>query len=150
MSLENLLRIGKLAEHTSNLDQIIKMLAAAQRGIEDAKNGSISAETRLDAAYRAIMQLTMVGLWANGYRPSKGIPGHHVVMIQSLPQSVGLANDQMLVLDTFRIKRNAADYTGEDIDEASVEACIDAANSLLRHIRKWLMENRPNLLEQSR
>ncbi len=67
MSLENLLRIGKLAEHTSSLDQITRMLAAAQRGIEDAKNGSISAETRLDAAYRAIMQLTMVGLWANGY-----------------------------------------------------------------------------------
>jgi len=30
----------------------------------------------------------------------------------------------MLVMDTFRVKRNTADYTGEEVDEASVEACI--------------------------
>ena len=121
-------------------------MAAATRSIDDARQDSISPETRLDAAYRAIMQLAMIGLWANGYRPSKGVPGHHVTMIQSLPQSVGLDNDQMLLLDTFRVKRNAADYTGEDIDEASVEACIDSANFLLRYVRDWLIKNKPELL----
>ena len=146
MSLESLLRIGQLAEHTTNSDQIRKMMAAATRSIDDARQDSISPETRLDAAYRAIMQLAMIGLWANGYRPSKGVPGHHVTMIQSLPQSVGLDNDQMLLLDTFRVKRNAADYTGEDIDEASVEACIDSANFLLRYVRDWLIKNKPELL----
>jgi hypothetical protein len=145
MSLENLLRIGKLAEHTTDADQVARMMASAVRSIDDARQDSISPETRLDAAYRAIMQMAMVGLWANGYRPSKGVPGHHVTMIQSLPKSVDLDGDQTLVLDTFRIKRNAADYTGEDIDEASVEACIEAASALSRHVQQWLDKNRPDL-----
>jgi hypothetical protein len=34
-------------------------------------------------------------------------------MIQSLVHSVGVDNDQMTLLDTFRVKRNAIDYTGE-------------------------------------
>jgi len=125
------------------------MIAAATRGIDDARQDSISPETRLDAAYRAIMQLAMIGLWANGYRPSKGVPGHHVTMIQSLPQSIGLDSDQMLLLDTFRVKRNAADYAGEDIDEASVEACIDSATVLLQWVQDWLTKNKPELLREN-
>ncbi len=146
MSLENLLRIGQLIEHTSNAEQVGRMLASARRSIDDARQESISPETRLDAAYRAIMQLAMVGLWANGYRPPKNRPGHHMTMIQSLPRSVDLDNDRMLVLDTFRVKRNAADYTGKEIDEASVEACIAAASSLLEHVKTWLAENKPELI----
>jgi len=122
------------------------MLASAQRSSDDARQESISPETRLDAAYRAIMQLAMVGLWANGYRPPKNRPGHHMTMIQSLPRSVDLDNDRMLVLDTFRVKRNAADYTGKEIDEASVEACIEAASFLLEHVNTWLVENKPELI----
>ena len=148
MSLGNLLRTGQLAEHTTNAGQVGKMLASSKRSIEDARQNSISLETRLDAAYRAIMQLAMVGLWANGYRPAKNKPGHHMTMIQSLPQSVAFGKDEMLVLDTFRVKRNAADYTGEDVDEASVEACIEAASQLLEHVKKWLSDNKPELISR--
>ena len=88
----------------------------------------------------------MVALWANGLRPSKSAPGHHRTMIQSLTHSVGLDNDRMLVLDTFRVKRNAIDYTGEDVDAASVESCTEAADHLLQHLNQWLAENRPDLL----
>ena len=55
MSLENLLRIGQLTEHTTNAEQIGRMLDSAQRSIDDARQESISPETRLDAAYRAIL-----------------------------------------------------------------------------------------------
>ena len=105
MSLQNLLKIGALAEHVTDADQVDRMLASAGRSIDDARQESISLETRLDAAYRAVMQVSMVALWANGLRPSKSAPGHHSTMIQSLTHSVGLDNDRMLVLDTFRVKR---------------------------------------------
>jgi hypothetical protein len=36
-----------------------------------------------------------------------------------------------VVLDTLRRKRNLVDYTGEDIDEESVLACIQQAEELL-------------------
>lgn len=57
MSLQNLLKIGQLAEHETDAKQVGKILASAEHGIADARQKSISPETRLDAAYRAIMQL---------------------------------------------------------------------------------------------
>lgn len=146
MSLENLLKIGRLAEHTTDAMQVGRMLDASVRCLADARQISISEETRLDAAYRAIMQLAMVALWANGYRPSKSAPGHHQTMIQSLIHTVELDNDHILLLDTFRVKRNAIDYTGEVVDETSVEACIEAADTLLQQLTNWLTINRPELL----
>jgi len=56
MTLRNLLNTGQLAEHETDAVQVRRMLVAAQRSIDDAKNETISPETRLDAAYRAIMQ----------------------------------------------------------------------------------------------
>jgi hypothetical protein len=100
----------------------------------------------LNIAYRAIMQASMIALWANGYRPAKNSPGHHVTMIQSLTHSIRLDNNRMVVLDTFRVKRNAIDYTGEDVDEASVEACTAGADDLIQCLQTWLSENRPDLL----
>jgi len=145
MSLQNLLKIGQLEEHETNAEQVRRMLDSAERSITDARQVSISPETRLDAAYRAITQISMVALWANGYRPAKSKPGHHQTMIQSLVHSIGLNQDQMLLLDTFRVKRNAIDYTGDDVDEASVEGCIEAADNLLCHVAQWLTNNKPEL-----
>ena len=91
------------------------------------------------------MQVSMVALWANGYR-LLSTSGHHMTMIQSLVTSVGLDTDQMRVLDSFRIKRNAISYSGEDMDESSVAACIVAAEQLMCHVQDWLGKNRPDLI----
>lgn len=149
MSLQNLSKIGQLEEHETNTEQVRRMLESAERSIADARQQSIGPETRLDAAYRAITQLCMVALWANGFRPARSKPGHHQTMIQSLIHSIGLDRDRTLLLDTFRVKRNAIDYTGDDVDEASVDGCIEAADHLLRHVRQWLAGNRPELINVS-
>jgi hypothetical protein len=146
MSLQNLLAIGQLNEHVTDARQVARMLDSATRSLADARQTAVSAETRLDAAYRATMQLCMVALWANGYRPSRGVPGHHQTMIQSLVHSVGLERERMLLLNTFRVKRNAIDYTGEDVDEASVTECIAAAEGLFAHVSEWLAAHRPELI----
>ena len=91
------------------------------------------------------MQLSMLALWASGYRPSRKALGHHHTMIHSLIHTIDLDRDQVLLLDTFRVKRNAIDYTGDDVDEGSVEACIEAADNLHECLSNWLVENRPNL-----
>ena len=147
MSLENLSKIGLLEAHATDAKQLGKLLEAAARSIADAKENSISNETRLDAGYKAISLLSAAALWANGYRTSTSKPGHHQTMIQSLVHSVGLDNDQMRLLDTFRVKRNAIDYTGEDVDGASVEQCVKAAEGLQQHIVDWLSANKPELVQ---
>lgn len=123
------------------------MLESSKRSIADAKQTSISPETRFEAACRAITQLSMVALWARGFRPAKSKPGHHQTMIQSLVHSVELDRDRILLLDTFRVKRNAIDYTGDDVDEASVEECIRSADDLLAIVAEWLAANNSELTE---
>lgn len=145
MSLKNLFKIGQLEEHETDAGQVRRMLESAERCIADARQASISAETRLDAAYRAITQLSMVALWANGFRPAKSKPGHHQTMIQSLVHTIDLDRDETLLLDTFRVKRNAIDYTGEGADEASVDECVAAAERLLMYVSDWLADNKPEL-----
>jgi hypothetical protein len=146
VSLENLLRIALLEEHVTNAAQLARLLDAAARSLEDARQNSITNETRLDAAYKSITQLCSAALWGNGYRTSKSKPGHHQTMIQSLVHSIEMDTDQVRLLDVFRVKRHAIDYSGEDVDDSSVQECIAAAENLQREVTDWLRTNRPELL----
>ena len=146
MSLGNLVRIGQLNAHVSNAEEVERMLAAARRNIADSKATTISDETRYDAAYKAIMQCAMLGLYANGYRPSTSTPGHHQTMIQSLELSMGVPSAVWRVLDALRRKRNLNDYSGDLIEPASLRECVQQAQALLDVTRSWLQANRPDLL----
>ena len=87
MTLENLLRIGQLKSHVTDAAEAQKLLNAAQRNLADAQVELVSAETRFDAAYKAIMQLSNAALQANGFRTLTSKPGHHMTMIQLLGQN---------------------------------------------------------------
>ena len=80
MTLQNLLETGQLKEYEATAEEIRLLLGAARRNLVDAQVSAISLETRFDAAYKAIMQLSMVSLMANGLRPGSGA-GHHMTMI---------------------------------------------------------------------
>jgi len=100
--------------------QVTRLIAAAQRNIADAALQGLSAENRFDAAYKAILQLAMVPLNANGYRTLTSKPGHHQTALRTLPLTVGLAQP-------------AAE-------------CLASAQDLLAHLRAWLAANKPELL----
>ncbi len=51
----------------------------------------VDREIDLDAAYKAIMRLSMVALQAKGHRTLTSTPGHHQTAIQTLTTSVGVA-----------------------------------------------------------
>ena len=149
MSLANLVNIGQLKAHAAGAAESLRLLAAAERNLKDSRAASISDETRFDAGYNAIMQCALVALTASGYRPVTNVPGHHQTMIQSLPLTLQIANDDWLVLDALRKKRNINDYTGDPIDPASVQECIAQASALLARTRQWLQQHHPQLLDQA-
>jgi hypothetical protein len=120
-------------------------MESARRNISDATVEAISVETRFDAAYKAIMQLALAALMANGFRPDTNRPGHHMTVLQALPLTIGMAGERVTVLDALRRKRNLSDYTGEDIDEGSMQQCLDEARQLLAEVSAWLRDNRPDL-----
>lgn len=145
MNLTNLLGIS-LDTVAADRAQVARLLAAAQRNIADAQLQGLSSENRFDAAYKAIMQMAMVALNANGYRTLTSKPGHHQTALQTLPLTVGLAQPKVIVLDALRKQRNLADYSGELVPDSAAAECLASAQELLAHLGAWLAANKPELL----
>ncbi|MEX0619633.1 MAG: DNA-binding protein [Pseudohongiellaceae bacterium] len=145
MSLDNLIGIS-LEKIKQDAAMIGRLLAAARRNIADARVTEISAENRFDAAYKAIMQLANAVLQANGFRTLTSKPGHHMTMIQTLSQTIGVDKQTVIVLDALRKQRNVADYSGDVVPISAVEECLSHAEALQRSVIDWLKENKPELL----
>jgi hypothetical protein len=146
VSLENLEKTGRLKKHPIDAREIEQLLAAARRNIIDARVASISAETRFDVAYKAIMQCSLAALMMHGYRPDTNQTGHHMTAIQSLPLTVEIDKKRVIVLDALRRQRNVADYSGDDIDESTAEHCIAEAQQLINDVASWRVSKRPGLI----
>jgi hypothetical protein len=145
MSLASLVGISleKVAPDTAVIG---RLLSAAKRNIADAHVREISAENSFDAAYKAIMQLANAALQANGFRTLTSKPGHHMTMIQTLSQTVGVDRQTVIVLDALRKQRNVADYSGDIVPASAVEECVSHAEALLDTVAGWLKVNKPELL----
>ncbi len=146
MTLENLLAIHRLQLFEATPEGVQKLLASAERNLADARLPGLGRDNSFDAAYKAIMQCAMIGLWAHGYRTSTSQPGHHQTALQALPKTLDVTPDTVIVLDALRKQRNLNDYEGDPITEAAVRECQARAESLLAHTRQWLRDNRPDLL----
>ena len=145
MSLQNLLGIS-LDSLTPGKAQIAKLLAAAQRNIADAQIAGLSSENQFDTAYKAVMQLAMLALNANGYRTLTSKPGHHQTAIQTLSLTIGLAPEKIRLLDAMRKLRNLSDYSGDLVPDAAVSECLASAKGLMAHVVDWLAKNKPELV----
>lgn len=143
MSLGNLQAIGRLQPQPPDPAGMAKLLQAARQNLADARVAQISTSNRFDAAYKCIMQCAMLGLWANGWRTSTSQPGHHQTAIQTLDQTLSLPKPDLIVLDALRRQRNVNDYEGDPVAEATLHACLQAADKLLGHTLRWLQTHHP-------
>ena len=144
MSLNNL--VGRSLETVApDAAAIGRLLAAAARNLADAQLAGLSAENRFDASYKAVMQCAMVALQANGYRTLTSRPGHHQTALQTLPLTIGLSNERMILLDALRKQRNLADYQGESVPEQTAAECFGQAQQLLADVKAWLAAHKPML-----
>ena len=147
MTLDNLLRIGKLKPHAADKVEIGRLLAAARRALKDAGLDQVSSDTRLDLAYRAIMQAALAAMLAHGYRPATSEPGHHQLIIQTLPKTAGIAAERIRVLDGFRSARNQSDYRGVPVSDAVARECLAEARMIVDEVRVWLAAQHPRLVK---
>lgn len=146
MTLQNLQRIGRVKPHSVSAQEIARLPAASERNIADAQVTRISAETRFDAGYKAVMQCALAAMMASGYRPSTSEAGHHATLIQCLPLTLSVPDDAWVVLDALRRKRNANDYTGDVVTADMVVECIAQAQALRAALIGHLQRNHPQLL----
>lgn len=118
---------------------IRKLIEAAQSSLKDAKLKSLSNEGRFDLAYKAIMQSANAALQAKGYRVLTSKPGHHQLMLQALPLTIGLDIDSLILLDHLRKQRNAIDYSGDLVSDALTAEVIAQAENLLTQVKARLI-----------
>ncbi len=149
MTLENLLAIHRLQAFDATPGGVQRLLVSAERNLADARLAGLSADNRFDAAYKTIMQCAMIGLWAKGFRTATSQPGHHQTALQTLPKTLGLAADTVIVLDALRKQRNLKDYEGDPVTDAAVAECLAQAEALIAHTRQWLAHHRPDLLTEN-
>lgn len=145
MSLENLLKIKQLQLHNPSNEALLRLLDAIKRNIDDSQVKAVSGETRFDAAYKAIMQCAMLGLWLSGYRTSTSQPGHHQTAIQTLSTTLGVDKSVVIILDALRKQRNVSDYEGDPVSDEAVFECVKQAKYLNSYLESWIRENRKDL-----
>ena len=142
MTLENLARIGKLKAHAADEREIARLLESADRALKDASVAALSTDSRLELAYRALMQAALAAMLASGYRPATSEPGHHQVVIHALPKTIGMAAERVQVLDAYRKARNQSDYRGISVSDAVARECAAEAIRLLAEVRAWIKSRR--------
>lgn len=138
MTLDNLLRIGKLKAHAADEREIARLLESAERALQDASVAALSSDGCLDLAWRAVMQAALAAVMANGYRPVTSEPGHHQLLLQVLPKAIGMVPERVLLLDAYRKARNQSDYRGVPVPDVVARECVEEARRLLAEVHAWI------------
>ena len=138
MSLEDMLLRNELRREPATSGEIQRLLDAITRRLEDASNDSIHPETRMEQAYHAILNCALVALRTSGLRPSIG-PGHHVVILDSLLETVGIDPSLGDYFQTLRDLRNKDIYTGGvHVAPQHADEAVEEAGKLAERLRAWL------------
>jgi hypothetical protein len=90
--------------------------------LQDARNTTLSLESRFDLAYNAAHALCLAALRRAGYRSS-----NRYIVFQVLPHTLGLGPEVWRVLDLCHNTRNLGEYEGLlDVDDRLVTDLISA------------------------
>lgn len=144
MTLENLIGRGLQPEPGSK-DEIRRFLVKIETKYADAKEASISLDSRFDIAYEALLQIGLAALRANDLRPdSRG--GHHMLALQTLNVSIDYPKEKIRLLDEFRRQRAVGLYDGSFVPtQAELDELLLTVGELKSFLENWLTKNRPDL-----
>jgi len=111
VSLEEMLLRSELKREKAVPGEIERMLRAVERRLQDAEHAGIHPETRLEQAYHVILGCALIALRSNELRLVNR-PGHHIVALDSLADTIGLSPARIDYFQTLRELRNKDLYTG--------------------------------------
>lgn len=131
LPLDNLTGPGKpLAREPADAAEFEGLKRSGLARLADARNASLSLESRFDLAYNAAHALSLAALRCLGYRAN-----HRYIVFQVLPHTLGLGPEVWRVLAKAHELRNLAEYEGHvDVDQRIVTdliaACAVVADTL--------------------
>lgn len=109
-NLENLARTKQLNAEPPRGQETSNLLSSAEALLRDARNPSLSADSRFALAYRAAHALALAALRASGYRPSSA--GHRRIVFQVLEFTAGASRKLSTALAAYHDRRNRLEYEG--------------------------------------
>lgn len=129
-NLENLVKAGRLKREPGDQKEFDGLVRSACARLTDARNRTLSIESRFDLAYNAAHALALSALRWHGYRSDK-----RYTVFQCVPHTLGLGPEVWRVLTLCHDRRNLAEYEGHlEIDEQLVADLLQAADRLLEKI----------------
>ena len=129
--LDNLVRIRQLKAEPGTNEEIAGLLRSGTVRLADAKNASLSPESRFDLAYNAAHALSLAALRRAGYRSE-----NRYLVFQCTQHTLDLAAEQWRILDNAHRKRNLAEYEGDiDIDDQLLDALIRVADHIATRLQ---------------
>ncbi|MBN8716483.1 MAG: hypothetical protein J0H95_05835 [Xanthomonadales bacterium] len=129
--LEHLAGPGKpLAPEPPDANEIAGLLRSGQARLADARNASLSLDSRFDLAYNAVHAFCLAALRRQGYRPR-----HRYIVFQALPHTLGLGPEVWRVLAKAHELRNLAEYEGHvDVEDRLVRDVIAVCETVAQTI----------------
>jgi hypothetical protein len=144
MSLQNWLESGWIVRHEPTPEEISDLLAVVDRDLRDAAVDGLSPDWKLGIAYNGALQLAILALAAEGFRP--GRMRAHERAILSLRYTVVLDSPTVDLLDGVQRKRNISNYERAGAASSNEAAeVLAAAHKLREMILMWLREQHQDL-----
>ena len=106
--LYNLVKTGYLKAEPSSEREVAGLIRSGLVRLHDAKDESLSIESRFDLAYNAAHALSLAALRRLGYRAES-----RYIVFQCLRHTLDIANEQWRILEQAHRKRNFAEYEGD-------------------------------------
>jgi hypothetical protein len=112
--LANLAKLGHLKAEAYSETEFNSLVDSARKRLTDARNESLSPESRFDLAYNASHSLALAALRSHGYRSNKS----RALVFQTLAHTVGMDASNWRVLSKCHDLRNLAEYEGQtEVDQ---------------------------------
>lgn len=128
--LENLARIRQLKTEPPDQKELLGMIRSACLRLTDAKNTSLSMDSRFDLAYNAAHSLALAALRWHGYRSDK-----RYLVFQCLVHTLSFSMIKTKVLALCHERRNLAEYEGYlEVDGKLLEELIVLTEEMLERV----------------
>lgn len=131
----------------ANARDVVAWLKAAEVKLSDAQQTVVSAGTRMDAAWDAVLLACLAVACAEGWRATSD-KGHHAAVFQGAAQAMGLGQRRYDELDALRDWRNRKYRAGQFSTAAEVDEAIALVKPFQADVAGWFGQQHPVLMKQ--
>jgi hypothetical protein len=126
------------------VDEIRRLLAVADRNIQQSQTPGLGAEWRFDIAYNSALQSATAALAAAGFLAER--QNKHMRTLECLRFTIGSSPAEVDLLDACRRKRHMAVYEQVGaISSQEADEMIGLAVRLRTQVRDWIRSTYPDL-----